>query len=72
MGIAVSEIKADEYGLVKRSGLIKNANWQLAAGEVYYLGLDGELTDKEPKNKLAISVGVAFAVDSLSIRIVDV
>ncbi|MEJ6950326.1 hypothetical protein [Natronospora cellulosivora (SeqCode)] len=72
LGISVSEIKADEYGLVKRSGLIKNADWQLAAGEVYYLGLDGELTDKEQKNKLNISVGVAFSFDSLSIRIVEV
>ena len=70
--MSINEIKADDFGLIKRSGLIKNPNWDLKAGKIYYLGLDGNITDKEPKKKLLISIGVAFSFDALSIRILPV
>lgn len=70
LGMTISDIEGNESGLVKRSGLIKNHEWKLTAGQVYYLGLDGDITDKVPKkNKLNLYVGVAFSYDSLSIRI---
>lgn len=73
LGININEIKANESGLVKRSGLIKNPQWELTAGQVYYPGLNGDITDKIfKKNKLSLSVGVAFSYDSLSIRITPV
>jgi len=42
----------------------------LTAGQVYYLGLNGDITDKvSKKKKLNLSIGVAFSFDSLSIRV---
>lgn len=49
-------MKSNESGLVRRSGLIKNPNWDLTAGQVYYLGLDGNISNKASKKNKLISV----------------
>ncbi len=72
LGMTISELNADEFGLVKRCGLIKNPDWELTAGQVYYLGLDGNITETLPTEGLLLSVGVAFSFDALSIRIIAV
>ena len=70
LGMTISELNADEFGLVKRCGLIKNCDWELTAVQVYYLGLDGDISDNVSKKyKLNLSIGVAFSFDSLSIRV---
>lgn len=72
LGMSISKIKAAEFGLVKRSGLIKNPDWELAPGQVYYLGLDGDLSEDRPDEGLVLSIGVAFSFDSLSIKVMAV
>jgi hypothetical protein len=69
LGITLSEIKAGDSGLVKRSGLIKNSDWELNAGQVYYLEIDGDIIENTPTEGIILSLGVAFTYDSLSIRI---
>jgi hypothetical protein len=45
LGMTLNEIKTSESGLVKHSGLIKNPDWELTAGQVYYLGLNGDIME---------------------------
>lgn len=69
LGMSINEISTDETGLIKRSGLIRNPNWELIAGQVYYLGPDGDIIDTLPDEGLRLTVGAALSYDSLSIRI---
>ena len=69
LGMTLGEIKTGDSGLVKRSGLIKNPDWELTAGQVYYLGLDGDIIENTLTEGIILSIGVAFTYDSLSIRI---
>lgn len=69
LGLALSDIPANQYGLVKKCGQIKNPAWSLQPGQEYYLGKDGDITDKLPKKaKLQLCVGVATGVDTISVK----
>ena len=50
--MALSEIPAGNYGLIKKCGQIKNPAWSLQPGQEYYLGKDGDITDKVIYNLL--------------------
>lgn len=72
LGIAIKDINAGECGLIKRTGLIKNPDWELTVGKEFYLGSDGKLIENRPDKGLLLSVGVALSRDSLSIRLMQV
>jgi len=70
LGLALSDISANQYGLVKKCGQIKNPAWSLQPGQEYYLGNYGDIAEKLPKKaKLRLCVGVAIGVDAISVRI---
>ncbi len=69
LGLTIQDIPGEEYGLVRRIGLVKKPDWGLTTGSIYYLGTDGELTETEPSQGFKQVIGVAEDSISLAIRI---
>jgi hypothetical protein len=69
VGIVLNDLAEGESGLVKKSGLIRSPDWNLTRGQEYYLGTAGSITDSKPESGFIQIIGVATAVDALSIRI---
>lgn len=73
LGLALSDIPANEYSLIKKCGQIKNPGWSLRPGQEYYLSENGEIIDELSQTaSLKICIGVATGVDALSIRLMKI
>lgn len=69
VGISLNNLAEGESGLIKKSGLIRCPDWVLTRGQEYYLGAAGNITETKPDTGFVQVIGVATAVDALSIRI---
>jgi len=69
IGLSIQAGNADTSIKVKRDGIIELTNWGLIPNSIYYLGLNGEITNIIPNTGIYQIIGIAKNSNQLEIKI---